>query len=106
MGTLTYDSKLTATIDDRILAHLQIVIWAKLRRGEQFSFTWTESSRSGYGRTSVWLSPNISLSFEYFGGKPAIINKQWIAVLTKSANSASGLQLTPEPTAPEGPPTA
>ena len=42
MGTLTYDSKLSASFDDRVLAHLQIVIWAKIRRGEPFSFTWTE----------------------------------------------------------------
>ena len=50
MGTMTYDSKLVATFDDRVLAHLQVVIWAKLRRGESFSFTWTDSQRGGMGR--------------------------------------------------------
>jgi hypothetical protein len=80
-----------------VLAHLQIVIWAKIRRGEPFSFTWTEPSRNGYGRTSIWLSPNISLAFEYFGGKTPLINKHWINVLSKSANSPGGLQLIPEP---------
>ena len=99
MGTLTYDSKLTATFDDRVLAHLQIVIWAKIRRGEPFSFTWTEPSRNGYGRTSIWLSPNISLAFEYFGGKTPLINKNWVNALSKSANSPGGLQLLPEPVA-------
>lgn len=99
MGTLTYDSKFTATIDDRILAHLQIVVWAKLRRGESFAFTWEESSRNGYGRSSIWLSSNISVVFEYFGGKPATINRAWVAALTKSANSPGGLRIVPEPSA-------
>ena len=97
MGTLTYDSKLTATFDDRVLAHLQVVIWAKVRRGEQFSFTWTDPGRNGYGRTSIWVSPSISLSFQYFGSKLPMINPQWVQALTKSANSANGLQLVPEP---------
>ena len=97
MGTLTYDSKLTATFDDRVLAHLQVVIWAKVRRGEQFSFTWTDPGRNGYGRTSIWISPSISLSFQYFGSKLPMINTAWIQALTKSANSANGLQLVPEP---------
>ncbi|MBC7589604.1 MAG: ATP-dependent DNA ligase [Salinibacterium sp.] len=97
MGTLTYDSKLKATFDDRILAHLQVVIWAKVRRGEQFSFSWSEPQRNGYGRTSIWISPNISLAFEYFGSRPPAINRRWIELLTKSANSPSGLQVVPEP---------
>lgn len=96
MGTLTYDSKLTATFDDRILAHLQVVIWSKLRRGEQFSFTWTDPTRSG-GRTSIWLSPNVSLAFEFYGSKSPALNRTWIEVLSKSANSPSGLQVVPEP---------
>ena len=103
MGTLTYDSKLTATFDDRVLAHLQVVIWAKVRRGEQFAFTWTDPNRNGYGRTSIWISPTISLSFQYFGSKLPMINTQWIQVLTKSANSANGLQLVPEPGGAGGP---
>ncbi len=100
MGTLTYDSKLTGSFDDRVLAHLQIVIWAKVRRGEPFSFTWTEGGRNGYGRTSVWISPNISLAFEYFGGKTPLINPAWINALSKSANSPGGLQVVPEPSPP------
>ena len=99
MGTLTYDSKLTAQFDDRILAHLQVVIWSKVRRGEQFSFTWTDASRSG-GRTSIWISPNISMAFEFYGSKVPAINRQWVEALNKSANSPAGLQLLPEPSAP------
>ncbi len=102
MGTLTYDSKLTVAIDDRILAHLQVVIWGKLRRGEQFSFTWTDPDRSGMGRTSVWLSPNISLAFEYFGGRQPRLNPAWLEALAKSANSPAGLSIVDEPEPPSG----
>jgi hypothetical protein len=103
MGTLTYDSKFAVSFDDRILAHLQVVIWSKLRRGEHFSFTWTEPSRSGFGRTSIWLAPSIPLTFEYFGGRQARLNPSWVQILTKSANSPGGLVLTPEPPEKETP---
>jgi hypothetical protein len=97
VGTLTYDSKVVATIDDRALAHLQVVIWAKLRRGEQFSFTWVDSQRNGMGRTSIWISPSISLVFDYFGSRMPMLNAAWVDALTKSANSPGGLVVVPEP---------
>ena len=100
MGTLTYDSKLVATFDDRVLAHLQVVIWAKLRRGEQFSFTWTDAERSRQGRTSIWISPAISLSFDYYGSKVPTLNPIWVDALSKTANSPAGLQIMPEPSPP------
>jgi len=101
MGTMTYDSKLVATFDDRVLAHLQVVIWAKLRRGEQFSFTWTDPERNRQGsRTSIWVSPSISLAFDYYGSKVPALNPQWVEALSKAANSPSGLQVVPEPTPP------
>ena len=97
MGTLTYDSKLVATFDDRVLAHLQVVIWSKLRRGEQFSFTWVDPQRNGMGRTSIWVSPSISLTFDYFGSRMPALNAAWVDQLTKSANSPGGLVVLPEP---------
>ena len=38
MGQLIYASTFEARFDDRVLAHLQIVIVAKLRRQESFAF--------------------------------------------------------------------
>jgi hypothetical protein len=100
MGTLTYDSKLTVQFDDRVLAHLQQVIWAKLRRGEPFPFTWNDPNRAGLQRTSVWLTPNATLSFQYFGSRAPRLNPVWLDALTKSANSPAGLELVPEPDGP------
>lgn len=100
---LTYDSKLSATIDDRVLAHLQVVFWSKLRRGESFSFNWSESVSDGSGRKSIWISPNVPLAFEYFGSRTPQLNPAWIQALTKSANSTGGLHIVPEPPAPTAP---
>jgi hypothetical protein len=97
---MTYDSKVVATIDDRALAHLQVVIWAKLRRGETFAFTWNDPERNGFGRTSIWVTPHVSLAFDFFGSKTPALNPAWIEILTKSANSPGGLQLLPEPSPP------
>jgi hypothetical protein len=98
VGTLTYDSKVTASIDDRILAHLQIVMMAKLRRGESFAFTWSEKS-NGLGRTTIWVHSAISLTFQYYGGKSPMINSAWVQALVRSSNSVSGLEIVPEPPA-------
>jgi len=101
VGLLTYDSKLTAAFDDRVLAHLQAVIWSKLRRGESFSFTWSESLADGSGRKSIWLSASVPIVFEYFGSRAPALNPNWVQALTKSANSTGGLHLVPEPPAPQ-----
>jgi hypothetical protein len=97
MGKLTYDSSLTADFDDRALAHIQLVIGAKLRRGESFYFSWRDDALTGGGRSTIWLHPGISLVFKYFGSKVPTLNRDWIEALSVSANSATGLQITAEP---------
>ncbi len=95
MGSLMYD-RITIEFDDRILAHLQIVIVQKLRRGESFSFSWRNSQNAGGGRCSAWLHPSIPLYFRFFGGKPPAINPIWLAELSRSANSSQGLVASSE----------
>lgn len=97
MGKLTYDSTMTADFDDRVLAHLQLVIGAKLRRGESFYFSWQDDPAVGDGRTTIWLNPSIPLCYKYFGGRAPKLNRDWIEALMVTANSATGLQLVPEP---------
>ena len=96
MGTLTYNSALSAVFDDRTLTHLQVVIWSKLRRGEHFAFTWVDESAPAK-RTSVWCSATIPMTFEFDDAEPGQLNPRWLDVLTKSANSAGGLRPVPEP---------
>jgi hypothetical protein len=98
MGKLTYDGTLVVDFDDRVLAHLQIVISAKLRRGESFAFSWRDDASIGDGRTTIWLHPAVSLVFKFLGGRQPEINRTWLGELSNVANSATGLTLIPEPT--------
>ena len=103
MGSLTYD-RVIVEIDDRVLAHLQLVIVQKLRRGESFLLSWQDSAEAGSGRSSIWLNPAIPLYFKFAGGRVATLNRQWIEDLSRSANSSQGLVIVSEdasmPTAP------
>jgi hypothetical protein len=63
MGTLFYGERTDISFEDRTLFHLQIVIGAKLRRGEAFFFTWKEDVATGSGRGSIWIQRSIPLVF-------------------------------------------
>ena len=100
MGKFTYDSTLVVDFDDRVLAHLQIVIGAKLRRNESFYFSWRDESAVGDGRSTVWLHPSISIVYKYHGGRAPSINRAWIEEMMSTANSSAGLRIVPEPPEP------
>jgi hypothetical protein len=106
MGYLIYDGH-TAEVhmDDRMLAHLQVVIINKLRRQESFAFSWKDPAQVGDGRSTIWLFPSVSLRFKFEGSRPPTINRSWIDVLTAAANSGSGLQILPEPSSHDAPQT-
>lgn len=55
MGKFTYETTTKVDFDDRILAHLQLVITTKLRRSEAFTFTWKDDASIGDGRTTGGL---------------------------------------------------
>jgi hypothetical protein len=100
IGTFVYGSvPLEVHLDDRVLAHLQIVIVSKLRRRESFVFSWREDTTGGEGRTSVWLHPDVDLGFRFAGSRIPSINRTWLVQLTELANTAAGLRLVPEPPA-------
>ena len=100
MGTLRYGShEIAAIFDDRFLAHAQIVLTAKMRRGEGFFFTWVDTVEHGSGRSSLWISPNVSLEVHYSSTQREPVSRQWVELLTVSANSRDGLTTLPEPVA-------
>jgi hypothetical protein len=80
-----------------VLAHVQVVIGAKLRRGESFYFTWRDDPQVGDGRSTIWLNPGIPLGYKYFGSRAPILNRDWIEALMVTANSSGGLRIVPEP---------
>ena len=97
MGKLIYEGGPKVEIEDRALTHIQLVVSAKLRRGEPFAFTWREDASVGGGRTSVWMHAGSSLVFKYYGSRYPNINRAWVDALAFTANSPSGMYLTPEP---------
>ena len=97
VGRLSYDGAVKVDFDDRVLAHLQVVISQKLRRGEPFPFTWRNDPSLGDGRTTVWLHPNASLVYKYHGSRQPALNRAWLEALTHAANSTAGLHIVPEP---------
>ena len=93
MGMLVYNGRMTLTIDDRVLAHLQVVVINKLRRRESFTFTWEDGTQEAV----CWIGPSIPLEFVYSGNRRPLLNRLWLEQLADAANSTSGLVLVPEP---------
>jgi hypothetical protein len=94
VGTLIYGGSFTVELDDRLLAHLQLVIAQKLRRHESFFLTWVTASGQ---RTTVWLSPAIPLLFQLTSAQMPPINRAWLETLIQSSNTPGGLTTVPEP---------
>lgn len=97
MGKFIYDGQIKVDFEDRLLAHLQVVITTKLRRGEAFTFMWKDDTSIGNGRTLVWVHPRSSLVYKFYGSRTPTLNRAWLEALTHTANSPAGLYVIPEP---------
>ncbi|TFC01479.1 ATP-dependent DNA ligase [Cryobacterium adonitolivorans] len=99
MGRIIYNSTLTILFDDRTLAHLQAVISSKLSDRESFHFLWSDeaSAGNGGGRNVIWVHPGVSLVYAFSSSEKPQINPEWITVLLRSASTADGLSILPEP---------
>jgi len=95
MGTMQADGVLVE-FDDRLLAHLQIVIVQKLRRGESFLMSWRDAPESGNGNSALWLHPYQNLFFRFSRPREGEINPEWIEQLLIAANSPRGLVIMQE----------
>ncbi|SEB47693.1 hypothetical protein SAMN04489806_0782 [Paramicrobacterium humi] len=95
MGSIRYDSMVTH-FDDRVLTHVQIIVVQKFSRGESFLMSWKDSPSVGDGRTAIWLSPSLPMTFKFSGGKVPTINREWLMRLGQSADSSTGLIITGE----------
>jgi len=95
MGKLIYGAS-EFDLDDRLLAHLQVITSVKLRRGENFFVTWRNSPPRGSGRQSVWIDNGLHIAFAYDGSRVPEVNREWIEAMSTSASTNFGLQLTDE----------
>lgn len=98
MGTLLYGSPPSEIpMDDRLLAHLKVVIVNKLRRSEPFLLSWEVSASDGSGRRSVWMHESIPLQFRFSGSRAPALNHTWIEQMMLASMSNEGLRIMPEP---------
>lgn len=105
MGKFTYGTpSIAVDFDDRVLAHLKVVILSKVRRGESFTFSWEYTSAKGEGHSSIWVHPAIPLQFDFDGSAEPRLNRTWVEELVRLSNTPGGLRVIPEPPAAE--PTA
>ena len=86
----------TVEFDDRLLAHLQLVIVQRLRMQERFVLSWIDGVEAGSGRSAIWLHPEGDLYFRFAGSRTPQINEEWVHRLTESARSSRGLIVTTE----------
>jgi hypothetical protein len=94
MGSLHYGSPPASfEIDDRTLAHVELVMLAKLRRNESFALT---IDGDGDSRQTIWVNASATLRFE-FGSPTTDINREWLDELIDSANTTTGMRIVPEP---------
>lgn len=98
MGRLIYGPQgAEFEFDDRLLAHLRVVIVMKFRRRESFTFSWDLESSVGSGRMCLWLDPSIPLQFRFFGSREPALNRAWVDALASVAASSAGLIPVAEP---------
>jgi hypothetical protein len=95
MGTMSYNN-LSVQFDDRVLAHLHVVIIQKFRSRQSFAMSWVDGTSSGSGRTVIWLTPDLPIVFKFLGNRTPAIDRRWLDLLTASAESSTGLIVTDE----------
>jgi hypothetical protein len=95
VGSITYDGVVT-DFEDRLLAHLHIVIVQQFKRQQSFAMSWIDALAVGDGRSSIWLHPDGDLYFKFSGSRFPAINQDWLDQLTASAKSSQGLVVTNE----------
>jgi hypothetical protein len=99
MGQLLYGATPTVIdLDDRTLAHVELVTLAKLRRNESFALMLDAPDGS---RTTIWLNASSALEFRFAVGRQEI-NREWLDLLIDTANSSGGMRVLPEPATTKG----
>lgn len=96
MGMLYYGGA-AIEIEDRTLAHLQVVVTTKLRRSESFMLSWRHPQGTTPGRSSIWVDRSIPFRFEFEDAEPTVIDHEWLERLAADASTAGGIVLVLDP---------
>jgi hypothetical protein len=91
VGTLYYGSARTPiAIDDRLLAHLKVVLTAKLRRNESVLVSWGELEK-GSGRGSVFIHPTCDLIYRFDGSRRPELDHNLLESMSADSMTSRGL---------------
>ena len=97
MGTLYYGASRSAVrIDDRILAHLKVLIVSKMRRNEPFLISWTEPAGNGHGRSSIWIHPYLDMVFRFDGNRAPDLDRAMLDQMSNDALNPTGVHIDAE----------
>ncbi|BFM23424.1 hypothetical protein QE430_002184 [Microbacterium testaceum] len=99
MGRLIYRDRAAFDIDDRILAHLRIVVMNKLRRNEGFMLQLPVNE--GVRQASLWIHASNALVMQFYGGREPVIDRALVDQMMHDASGADGLTLTAAGIAPQ-----
>ncbi len=87
MGHLLYGmTPERVDLDDRTLAHLQIVMSTKLRRRENFWIEFVRGAEEGGGREAIWVDHAMPLVFHYVSVHHPETDRMWIEDLVSQAS--------------------
>jgi hypothetical protein len=92
VGRLIYRDRATFDIDDRLLAHLRIVVMNKLRRNEGFMLQ--VPVNEGVRQASLWIHASNALVLQFYGGREPAIDRELVDQMMHEASGADGLTLT------------
>ena len=84
-------------MDDRVLAHVKAVVTAKMRRGEGFLISWTDSGEVGHGRNSVWVHPECDLHYKFDADTPPKLDPAVLEEMNIQSIQARGIELADAP---------
>lgn len=104
VGHLIYGDLPPVDLDDRTLAHLKVVMLAKVRRHESFCVSWPHCD--GHGRSTIWVTPSVSLRFTFEGAEAPHLDQELLARYAEESLGIGGIQLGAAPDAAQRPLTA
>jgi hypothetical protein len=93
LGFFLYDDSRAIELEDRTLAHLQVVIIDKLRRHESFALNLDDGEHA----VMMWMNPCTPLQFVYVGNRHPKLNRLWLEELASEASLTGVLVLLREP---------
>lgn len=94
MGRLHYDGSADPVlIDDVELAHLKVVLAAKLRRHESFMMTWHPEGGGPPGKATIWIHPAIPLQLFFDSAATPEIDPHHVEEIMHALNSTGELVL-------------